>query len=232
MEENSMYDKLLLLPLFQGLCKEDFTNILEKVKLHFQKCPAGHYIVRQNDACDSLTFVLQGKILSESTDKTHHYTLYEALEAPYVIEPYSLFGMHPQYNASYTALTPTHIVTIDKPYVLAELSKYTIFQLNFVNLLCNRAQTFYRRMWNAHIGDTQDKIINFLLLRCATISGYKKLRARMEDLANLLDDTRINISKVLNDWKQQGLVSLSRREIEIPDINALLTYNQPADNNN
>ena len=25
MEENSMYDKLLLLPLFQGLCKEDFT---------------------------------------------------------------------------------------------------------------------------------------------------------------------------------------------------------------
>ena len=32
MEENSMYNKLLLLPLFQGLCKEDFTAILEKVK--------------------------------------------------------------------------------------------------------------------------------------------------------------------------------------------------------
>lgn len=30
MEENSMYNKLLLLPLFQGLCKEDFTAILEK----------------------------------------------------------------------------------------------------------------------------------------------------------------------------------------------------------
>ena len=52
----------------------------------------------------------------------------------------------------------------------------------------------------------------------------------MEDLANLLDDTRINISKVLNDWKQQGLVSLSRREIEIPDMNALLTHNQSTDN--
>ncbi len=230
MEENSMYDKLLLLPLFQGLCKEDFTNILEKVKLHFQKYPTGHYIARQDDACNSLTFVLQGKVLSESTDKTHHYTLYETLNAPHVIEPYSLFGMHPQYNASYSALSSTHIVTIDKSYVLAELSKYTIFQLNFVNLLCNRTQTFYRRMWNTHIGNTQEKIINFLLLRCATTSGYKKLHARMEDLANLLDDTRINISKVLNDWKQQGLVSLSRREIEIPDMNALLTHNQSTDN--
>ena len=34
--QSTMYDKLLLLPLFQGLCKEDFTAILEKVRLHFR----------------------------------------------------------------------------------------------------------------------------------------------------------------------------------------------------
>ena len=33
----TMFDTLLQLPLFQGLCHEDFTNILEKVKLHFTK---------------------------------------------------------------------------------------------------------------------------------------------------------------------------------------------------
>ncbi len=230
MEENSMYDKLLLLPLFQGLCKEDFTNILEKVKLHFQKYTSGHYIAKQDDPCNGLTFILQGQIMSESTDKTHHYTLYETLDAPHVIEPYSLFGMHQQYNASYSALGNVHTITIDKSYVVSELSKYSICQLNYVNLLCNRNQTFYRRLWNAHIGNTQNKIINFLLLRCTTISGYKKLHVRMEDLAELLDDTRINISKVLNDWKQQGLASLSRREIEIPDMNDLLAYNQQNNN--
>ena len=63
MEENSMYDKLLLLPLFQGLCKEDFTNILEKVKLHFQKYTSGHYIARQDALCNSLIFILQGQVL-------------------------------------------------------------------------------------------------------------------------------------------------------------------------
>ena len=31
----TMFDTLLQLPLFQGLCHEDFTSILDKVKLHF-----------------------------------------------------------------------------------------------------------------------------------------------------------------------------------------------------
>ena len=35
--EITMYDTLLQLPLFQGLCKNDFTNITGKVKLHFRK---------------------------------------------------------------------------------------------------------------------------------------------------------------------------------------------------
>lgn len=61
MEENSMYNKLLLLPLFQGLCKEDFTAILEKVKLHFQKLPAGSCIVRQNNACEGLFLSCKAK---------------------------------------------------------------------------------------------------------------------------------------------------------------------------
>ena len=33
----TMFDTLLQLPLFQGLCHEDFTSILDKVKLHFIK---------------------------------------------------------------------------------------------------------------------------------------------------------------------------------------------------
>ena len=32
----TMFDTLLQLPLFQGLAQEDFTCILEKVKLHFR----------------------------------------------------------------------------------------------------------------------------------------------------------------------------------------------------
>ena len=49
-----MYDTLLQLPLFQGLCKNDFTNIIGKVKLHFRKYNADDIIVEQGAPCTQL----------------------------------------------------------------------------------------------------------------------------------------------------------------------------------
>lgn len=224
--QSTMYDKLLLLPLFQGLCKEDFTSILEKVRLHFQKYTAGSRIVKQGDYCNNIIFILQGEIRAESVDHTYHYTIHETLESPQIIEPYSLFGMYPQYTASYYAHTNVNAITIDKAYILSELNKYEIFQLNYLNMLSNRAQTIYRKLKSPHASDTLDKIVNFMQLRCITPTGEKKLQIRMEDLAEQIDDTRINVSKVLNELKDGGVIRLSRRIIDIPDMETLSNYKE------
>ena len=55
--EITMYDTLLQLPLFQGLCKNDFTNIIGKVKLHFRKYNADDIIVEQGAPCTKLIFL-------------------------------------------------------------------------------------------------------------------------------------------------------------------------------
>ena len=44
----------------------------------------------------------------------------------------------------------------------------------------------------------------------------------MEDLAQLIDDTRINVSKILNDWQNKKLIKLSRKKIIINDLKALI----------
>lgn len=222
----SMYDKLLQLPLFQGLCQDDFTSILEKVKLEFNKYNNGTYIARQDALCKRLIFVLEGVIRSESTDNEHGYVLFETLESPLVIEPYSLFGMFPRYTASYYPVQEASTVSLDKSYILSELSKYEIFQLNYMNVLSNRAQNVYRKLWNTHIGNTQDKIVNFLQLRCTKPTGEKTLQIKMEDLASLIDDTRINVSKVLNKYQDEGLVQLKRKEIHIPALEKLTQPNR------
>lgn len=222
--EITMYDKLLQLPLFQGLCKTDFTNILEKVKLHFQKYTPGSYLVKQNEPCNHLVFILSGRVQSESSDEHYNYTIQEEIETPNVIEPYSLFGMMTNYTASYQALTEVHTVMIDKKYILTQLSNYTIFQLNLLNILSNRAQMANQKLWNSHIGSTIDKISSFLQLRCTSTAGLKTLYIKMEDLAELIDDTRINVSRVLNELQQQQLIELSRKKIIIPDLNRLVAY--------
>lgn len=213
-----MYDTLLQLPLFQGLCKNDFTNILGKVKLHFRKYSADETIVEQGEACTKLIFLLNGEISSQITDEQHSYSLLELFGSPFVIEPYSLFGMHTKYTATYKAHTDVKLVTIDKSFILSELNNYEIFRLNYLNILSNRAQMAYDKLWNNHIGGTKEKIVNFLLLRSMKPEGEKLLRIKMEDLANLIDETRINVSKELNDMQEKGLVQLSRKEIFIPAL--------------
>lgn len=220
--EKTMYDTLLQLPLFQGLCKNDFTNILGKVKLNFCKYDAEETIVTQGEPCNRLIFLLNGEITSQSTNEKYAYTLYETFSSPFVIEPYSLFGMRTNYMATYKARTHINVVTIDKSFVLSELNKYEIFRLNYLNILSNRAQTAYDKLWNSHTIGIKNKIINFLLLRSMKPEGEKLLNIKMEVLANLIDETRINVSKELNDMQEKELMQLSRKEIYIPSMEKLI----------
>ena len=83
--EMTMYDNLLQLPLFQGLCKDDFTSIIERVKFHFLTLKDGETIARQGDACRRLVFLLNGSISAYTTDDDHNFTLSETISAPYII---------------------------------------------------------------------------------------------------------------------------------------------------
>ncbi len=222
--EFTMYDKLLQLPLFQGLGKNEFTQILEKVKFHFHKLTPNSILVREEEACDKLIFILDGEIFSEICDPQQKYMLQETLKAPYIVEPYSLFGIRPFYNATYFTVCETNVLTIGKNFLLDKLNKYDIFMFNYLNMLSGRAQTLNQKLWNLRIGNTYERIMNFLLIRCNCIKGPKTLYVRMEDFADMLTDTRINVSIALNDMQNEGLLKLSRKKIFIEDLEKLAEY--------
>ena len=200
----TMFDTLLQLPLFQGLCHEDFTSILDKVKLLFIKHKAGETMIESGSPCKQLCFLLKGEISIITTAKEDIYTVIEQVEAPYLIEAQSLFGMNTTYKSSYVAKTEAHSVNISKSFVLNELFKYEIFRLNYMNIISNR------------------KINRFFLSHCEKPQGEKIFKVKMDDLARCLDDTRLNISKALNELQDCGLIELHRKEILIPDAQKLL----------
>lgn len=218
----TMFDTLLQLPLFQGLCHEDFTCILDKVKLHFIKHKAGETIIERGSPCKQLCFLLKGEVSAITSSKESTYTVIEQIDAPYLIEPQSLFGMNTSYASSYVAHTEAHTVSISKAFVLSDLFKYEIFRLNYMNIVSNRAQNLYSRLWEEPTQDLRDKIIRFFLLHCEKPQGEKIFKVKMDDLARCLDDTRLNTSKVLNELQDNGLIELRRKEILIPDAQKLL----------
>ena len=96
----TMFDTLLQLPLFQGLCHEDFTSILDKVKLHFIKHKVGETIIESGSPCKQLCFLLKGEVSIVTSSKENIYTVIEQMEAPYLLEPQSLFGMNTHYTSA------------------------------------------------------------------------------------------------------------------------------------
>ena len=218
----TMFDTLLQLPLFQGLCQEDFTNILDKVKLHFTKYKPGERLIPQGSPCDRLCFLLKGEIAMTTTSKDDTYTVMERLGAPYVIEPQSLFGMNVTYSSTYTAYTQAHTVSIDKRPVLTQLFQYEIFRLNYINLVNNRAQTLYARLWDKVPTEPEQKIVAFFVQHCEKPQGEKIFKVKKEDLARILNIARVSVTKELDLMQEQQLVELRRKEILIPDMRKLL----------
>lgn len=216
-----MFDTLLQLPLFQGLCHEDFTNILGKVKLHFTKHKAGSVLIKSGTPCQQLFFLLKGEITMSTSSVNDLFTFVELFEAPYLIEPQSLFGMSTSYVSTYTASTEVHSVSINKSSVLGELFNYEIFRLNYINIISNRAQNQYNRFWEEPPTDIKSQVIRFILNHLEKPQGEKLLKVKMDDLAHYLDSTRLNTSKVLNELQDEGLIELHRKEILIPKAEEL-----------
>ena len=218
----TMFDTLLQLPLFQGLAQEDFTRILEKVKLHFTKYKPGELLLKEGGACHELVFVLKGEIASSTSSADSSYCFTEYFPAPFLIEAHSIFGMKTHYASTYRARTEVHTVSISKAFVVKELFNYEIFRLNYMNIISNRAQSLNSRLWAESTDNLEKRIGNFILTHIERPSGRKILKIKMEELAQVVNDTRMGVSRALNSMQEKGLLELHRGEMMIPDAEKLL----------
>ena len=133
--ELPMYDTLLSLPLFQGMNQADFNSLLQKIRLDFIRYESGNTIISAGDRCKSLAFLINGTVESSRDGMDGRFTFKESIEAPYLIEPYSMFGRAGVYQRTYTAATTCSFLMVDKQYIYTELGKYNICRMNLLNIL-------------------------------------------------------------------------------------------------
>lgn len=214
-----MYKKLLQLPLFQGLSQKEMTEIIEKVVFQFESKPANTLLAQQDQDCGALLYILHGTISKKTTSHDQNHTLEQIIEAPILIEPHSLFGKDTQYQSTYTSLSEVDTITIDKRFVMTELMDYPIFKLNYINILSCTTQNQQRLLRNPKTSnELVDRFTHFIKQRVDTNHQAITLYATMEELAFQLNDTRLNVSKMLNKLSQENKLELKRKVIIIPDF--------------
>ena len=94
--------------------------------------------------------------------------------------------------------------------------------MNLLNSLSYRAQTQEYKIWNRPVLSLKERIIKFALDLSEIQSGEKSLRIKMENLAQIMNETRLSVSKVLNELESESKIVLKRKEIIFPSIEKLI----------
>ena len=217
-----IFDQLLQFPLFQGMSRDDLEIIAGHIRFGFVKIPAGRPVAEVGDACQQLFFLINGSLKVETSSEDYGYTVTEHFSAPYVLQQEAVFGYYQRYTHNYTTISDANFLTIEKEELLRLLEDFLVFRLNLVNFFATQSKKHSRLLWQSSPQDLRGRVVRFLTSHCLYPAGQKTFSILMEQLALELNDSRLNVSRVLNQLQRDGLVELHRGKIVVPQLERLL----------
>ncbi|MBP5356237.1 MAG: Crp/Fnr family transcriptional regulator [Prevotella sp.] len=218
-----IFEKLLMLPLFQGMSSSEITSVAGKTKFAFHRVAKGKKVVSEGDPCQNLLFLLEGSLQVTSRADDNSYSMVEELAAPDVIQPERIFGLTQRYSKTFVALTECRLVSVSKAEMLRLSEEHMIFQLNLLNIISTQSQRITHQPWRVRPQGIRNKIIRFVETHSMRPAGEKTLNIKMETLATHIAESRLNVSRELNAMQQEGLISITRGIIRVPALEKLLS---------
>ncbi len=213
-----LFPKLLELPLFQGISYSEFLEIADRVRLGYSKRKKNAVIVEQDSPCHSLFFVMKGNVAARRESDDHSFALVEDVACPAVLQPEALFGLRTRYTRSYIAQESVQLFEIDKSMLRDVLMLYPTFRINFFNMLSTQVQLRESKLWKKSPDELSERFRSFLLMRVERPAGKKQLLITMDQLAGELNTTRLNVSRMLAELQEKGLIEEKRKRIIIPSF--------------
>lgn len=222
MAENGLYDRLLMLPLFLGMSRNDLQQVAGQTRFDFRKFTAGTLIVREGEACKYLYFLLSGEVTVITEADNHGFRIEEDLSAPETFQPECIFGLSQRFTHTYLAKTACSMICIDKQEVMKLSNQFVIFRINLLNLISTLSQKQTRKVWKVPPRTLEERITRFIEAHCVRPAGEKMLYIKMSRIAEELNDSRLDISRALNTMQANQLLHLYRGRIHIPALEKLI----------
>ena len=218
----SMYEKLMELPLFQGVSRDKLSELIEKTPFHFVKYTRGEQIVSVNDVCSHIRFIISGDVRIDIASANKKVMVSETLSGPEVIGPDYLFGRNTFYPFSATALTDCGILQIVKSDFINILMSDKVFLFNMLNMLSRNSQKGTFGILALSSGSIAERLA--FIITSLTQRGSKdiKLAYKQKDLCCILGVQRSSLINALERLQDDEIIEYSLSEIKVHDREALL----------
>lgn len=218
----SMYEKLMELPLFQGVSRDKLSELIEKTPFHFVKYTAGEQIVETNEECTHIRFILTGDVRIDLSSANRRVTVSETLAGPNVIGPDYLFGRNTFYPFNATAITDCGVLQILKSDFINILMSDKVFLFNMLNVLSRNSQKGTFGIMALSSGSIEERMA--FIITSLTQRGSKdiKLTYKQKDLCCILGVQRASLVSALERLRKEDIIEYTLSEISVNSREDLL----------
>lgn len=214
---NSMFERLMTLPLFKGITRERIAQTVGTTPMNFQKYPAGERLITAGDQCTGLVFVISGSVRSTIASVDGRFAVSQTIDAPRVVSADFLFGMFTDYPCTVDTLTDTTILKIEKADYLRILQSDPIFMINYLNLLSMNAQKSVHGVLAVVSGNLEERLAYWICALSQPGTRDIVLTCRHRDLYSLFGMTRSAFFAALDNMTARGLITYTPTAIAITD---------------
>ena len=218
----SMFEKLMELPLLQGVSRDKLSELIEKTPFHFVKYNAGEKVVTANEQCTHIRFIISGDVRIDLPSSNRRVVVSETLSGPNVIGPDYLFGRNTFYPFNATAIGDCGILQIVKADFINILMSDKVFLFNMLNVLSRNSQKITFGIMALSSGTIAERLA--FIITSLTQKGSKDitLTYRQKDLCSILGVQRSSLINSLEQLKREGVIDYDMSEIKVRSRDVLL----------
>jgi CRP-like cAMP-binding protein len=204
------------------MSRDDLEIVAGHTRFGFLKMTAGRQVIHAGEPCTHLYFLINGSLKVESFSDDGRYSVVEQMSSPCILQQESIFGYYQRYTHNFYALTDVNFLMLDKEEVVRLSEDFLVFRLNLMNHLATQAQKLIQAQWRRSPQSLQERVVRFFFLHTLYPAGPKTFHILMERLAEEVNDSRLNVSRLLKALEQEELVESHRGRVEIPQLERLI----------
>ena len=219
---DNMFEKIMKLPLFQGVSQERIASLVEKMPFHFLKFADGEQVIEKGEECTHLKFVISGCAKVVFSSDVARMSVTYIVDAPNVIAPDYLFGRYTSYPCDVFADGQCGILQIRKSDYIDILQSDKVFLFNILNYLSRNSQNRTMLIMKQSHGLIVERLVNMILATTNPASREITLDFKQKDLCLILGARRSSLVNALEELKKKGVVDYSVSRITVSDRRALV----------
>lgn len=202
-----MYGRVVGLPLFTGISSTDLLEFQDRFMLSIEPIDAGTRLLTEGARSEGLLWIVSGTV------KRSNEWMEETIEGPLLVEAERLFGLHNNVSMTWDAVTALEVIYISKEHVVRHLLRNSLVRINYLTLLSSSLQRKDEAMSVPR--SPEEKFRMFVSSVRHPGSKQLTLHIKMTELAERLDVSRLNLSKMLNELAEKGEIEIKREQITI-----------------